>query len=392
MKRIVFLTNSYPPALGGVQLAVQKISDLFYRYCSDVFVVAPYLPGRDRPNVQRPRGHPNIARIVPRLPLPYRQGLSISQAMSGLAKFPFAFMVGVVRLIRSVRALEPDVIAVHVPLEIGFYALILRHFANSSILVHLHGGEISSYQDRTFLRQLPVRMLLDRSDRVVANSKQLLKKADLISRGVIEKGEVVGNGVDVSLMRLRAREQPPLIEDSYIFAYGRFVREKGFDVLIRSVEMIDNNLLPDKIIIAGQGPCQEDLEKLARRVSTSVEFLFWGRADRREVSILLKNCVLCTVPSREEAFGIVNLEALAMGAPLVATSAGGIPEYLEDGVHARLVDPGSSEALAKGISSLLRDEDFRNRIARTGSKYVENHWDWSRVGKRLRKAYLKSIP
>ena len=145
-----------------------------------------------------------------------------------------------------------------------------------------------------------------------------------------------------------------------LLALGRLHRNKAFDVLLRAVAALPGTYL----WLAGEGPERAALERLARElgVADRVRFLGW-RGDREA---LYAAADLCIVPSREEPFGNVILDAWAAGVPLIAARAVGPATFVRDGDNGVLVPIDDSAALAGAIARLLAESDLRRRLVEGG--------------------------
>src|SRR5262249_41213128 len=124
--------------------------------------------------------------------------------------------------------------------------------------------------------------------------------------------------------------------------------KKGFDVLLRAQANLVNRR---QMILIGDGPERESLEDLAERLGLN-EIRFTGQKDREAVLAEMAASELVVIPSRCEPFGMVALEAMALGKPVVASRVGGLPEILE-GADALLVDPDEPTILANAIDAAL---------------------------------------
>ncbi|HEX3653085.1 MAG TPA: glycosyltransferase [Rhizomicrobium sp.] len=151
-------------------------------------------------------------------------------------------------------------------------------------------------------------------------------------------------------------------------ALGRLHRNKAMDVLLRAAAQI-----PDLWVwIAGEGPDEAKLKKLARDlgIAERVKFLGW-RTDR---SALLKAADVCVFPSREEPFGNVVVEAWAYGSPLVAAASTGPAWLARDGEDAMLVPVDDPGALAQGVRDVLASKGLANRLVENGRKRIETEF------------------
>jgi glycogen synthase len=119
--------------------------------------------------------------------------------------------------------------------------------------------------------------------------------------------------------------------------------------------------------VAGDGPARAELEELSRDLGLTDRVRFLGWIGQEQRAALLRGSRVFVLPSLwDEPFGIVGVEALGAGLPVVATAAGGIPDWLDDGVTGILVPRGDRDTLARALDRLLQDEPLRRRYASAG--------------------------
>jgi glycosyltransferase involved in cell wall biosynthesis len=159
---------------------------------------------------------------------------------------------------------------------------------------------------------------------------------------------------------------------AYLFAIGRHVPQKGFDILIDAFALIADDYPELDLLIAGDGPERAQLERHA--AGQRVEFVGAVSSDR--AFGLYAGASGFVLPSRHEPQGIVVLEAMAAGAPVVATRVGGVPETVRDGLNGLLVDGVDPAALAAGLRRLLDDEaSAKARCAQAAVDVEAYRWD-----------------
>lgn len=141
-------------------------------------------------------------------------------------------------------------------------------------------------------------------------------------------------------------------DDLMIGAVGRLNPVKGQDHLIRAAPAILETVPQAKIIFAGSGPFLDDLQALARRLGVEKHIIFAG--DVADIHLFYHALDVLAHPSLSETFGLVVLEAMACGVPVVAAAGGALPELLAFGPNSIAVPPGDSAALASGIIQALR--------------------------------------
>jgi len=192
---------------------------------------------------------------------------------------------------------------------------------------------------------------------VVANSGAAAARVRGLPRAAA-KVAIVPNGVDLA----RFAPGPPdfalcgglgLAPEAPVVGYfGRLEHGKGVDVLIEAAARLHGLLPSTAFLLVGDGPLREAL--VARAASAGLPVCFAGHRD--DVPALLRLCAVAVLPSRQEAFGRVLVEAMASGVPVVASRVGGIPEVCVDGVTALLVPPDDADALAVAIALTLTDQ------------------------------------
>jgi glycosyltransferase involved in cell wall biosynthesis len=154
-----------------------------------------------------------------------------------------------------------------------------------------------------------------------------------------------------------------------VLASGRLNREKGFDRLIDAMEHVR---IPSHVVIAGAGHARAALERKVRGMGARHRVTFTGWMDASVLAAWRARAAVVAVPSMwPEPFGIVGLEAMAAGKPVVAFDVGGIGEWLVDGETGRLVPPGDARAMADAISGLLDDEASRERMGANARAHAE---------------------
>lgn len=175
-----------------------------------------------------------------------------------------------------------------------------------------------------------------------------------------------------------AGEETPLPRDGgplRILFVGRLAIEKGLDVLLDACALLDVDYELD---IVGDGPLGGDIRGRAGR-----RIRLLGAHPRHELAALYRTHHLFCLPARSETFGIVVLEALTCGLPVIATNVGGIREMLRDGENGLLVPAEDARTLAHSIATLARDEPLRMRLAGNARASVLPRFEWRAIGERM---------
>jgi rhamnosyl/mannosyltransferase len=155
-----------------------------------------------------------------------------------------------------------------------------------------------------------------------------------------------------------------------IFALGRHVTYKGFDILIQALARLDPDV---RLLLGGEGPLTPSLKRLAVHLGLSDRVCFLGRVPESELPAYYQACDVFCLPSvtRAEAFGIVQLEAMAAGRPVVSTRLGnGVNFVNRDGETGLTVPPGDIESLAHALRILLTQDALRHELGTRAQKRV----------------------
>lgn len=219
---------------------------------------------------------------------------------------------------------------------------------------------------------------------VVAVSQFLAEELQRIYGVPSSKLHVVRNGVNyhafdgfVDPAAVKARYGiAPL--DPTVFTAGRMAAQKGMDLLVEAVPMVLHTFPAAKFIISGEGPEKDFVVRRAHEVGAAHAIRFCGALPRSEYADVVRASDIVTVPSRNEPFGIVALEAWAAGKPVVATTAGGPREFVWHDVNGFLVD-ATAGGIAHGLGSLLADHDHCRALGRNGREAVEVEFNWDKI-------------
>jgi glycosyltransferase involved in cell wall biosynthesis len=207
--------------------------------------------------------------------------------------------------------------------------------------------------------------LMRRADAVIASSPQYAASSPVLRR-FAGRVRVLPFGIDASeFQRVDAGEVDAIRSkhgQRIVFAAGRLVYYKGFDVLIRAMRTVDARLL-----LAGDGPMRDELRALGSSLGLEDRVAMLGPVPDLRPFYHAADVFALPAVARSEAFGIVQMEAMACGVPVVNTSLDtGVPFVSPDGVTGLTVPPGDADALAAALSALLDDAALRRRMGDAG--------------------------
>lgn len=375
---VAIFASSFYPHLGGVEELVRQLAKA-YRKCGVNAIVLTNRWPRSLPEHEQYEGI-EIYRLAMRVP-------------EGSAKAHVSYRLTHRAVAAQIMAIlqrhRTKVIHVQCVSSNGHYALAASRQLGAPLIVTSQGERTmdagSVYDTSEFLNDT-LRLLLEQADFVTACSQNTL--ADLETyRGAKfgTRGAVVYNGIEADDFQ---NALPFSHSHPYVLGIGRFVPQKGFDVLLHALARAQIEKLD--LILAGDGPENERLQNLAQELNLQKRVVFFGRADRATTASLFKGCDFFVLPSRHEPFGIVNLEAMAAGKTVIATRVGGVPEIVTDGVDGLLVAPDDANELARALRLLAGDSALKNRLAAAGRRRV-NDFSWTRIAAQYLEIYQKAL-
>ncbi len=173
-------------------------------------------------------------------------------------------------------------------------------------------------------------------------------------------------------------------------AVGRLVPVKGYDVLIEAVQRIINHVPEFVCLIVGEGECKEALIQQIQKANLEKHVRLAGFQNRETVLSILKFSDIFVMPSRYEGTPIALLEAAALGCPILASSCGGIPELVTNDIHALLIHPDDSIALAEGLLRLSTDRKYAHTLGQNAQQKVQKDFNINAQVQNTWNAYQKA--
>ena len=316
---------------------------------------------------------------------------------------PFMFLSGIFHLFRLHRKHHFDVIHTFWLLPNGFIGAVVSKLCKAPLMVALRGSDIFISKQNPVFRAM-ARWTLKQATMVTSVTPTFLP--DLEDFGVPkEKRRLIPNGSHPSLFpapppsQLNALRQQLSIpeDDAIIFALGRIVLKKGFDILIQALPLVKEQYPNVTLIIGGDGTDLSRLKTVAKALNVSDSIRFTGTIDRSEVPAYFHLCDIFTLPAIFDPKGNVDgcpnviLEAMACGKPVVASGISGIPVVVKDAETGILVEEKNVTRLAAALVALLTDKPKREQFGRAGQQRILNELTWDKVIEQIKDVYQHSV-
>ena len=394
--RVLLLTREYPPHVyGGAGVVVDHLSRALagraaveVRCFGDAKRSEPGLrvsgyPTWDRLSGSRPEGSPGDG------PRP---------AETGEARYALALEALSTDLLMARDRVDADVVHSHT-WYVALAGLLVRALFDIPLVVTLHslepfrpwkveqlgrGHEVSSWAERA---------AVESADRVIAVSAQMREDALAHFSIDADRVRVIHNGVDAGAFR-RTERRDALdrhgIRAPYVLFVGRISEQKGIFHLLEAAASLPRNV---QLVLCASTP---DTPELGARLGAAVAQLprvRWLNAmlPREDVVQLYSHAALFVCPSVYEPFGLINLEAMACGTPVVASAVGGIREVVVHDETGWLVPPADPPALAAAMRAALAQPERAAAFGRAGRQRVESQFSWERIAERTLEVYREAI-
>jgi glycosyltransferase involved in cell wall biosynthesis/LmbE family N-acetylglucosaminyl deacetylase len=313
----------------------------------------------------------------------------------------FRFIAYAVQVAWNVRRFHPDVI--HVQNQFAFGRILRRLNPSTPIVLHMHGDWLSEL-DHDFVAPA-VRAV----DQVITCSDHLGTRADRVWSGPAWRRVTVPNGVDESWLEVERAESP----SPEILFVGRMSPEKGLHHLIEAFIDIAGRhtevrlkiigphaLLPrESIVDVAEDADIRALERFYRgpkywdQLEAMIPPALADRIDfihsmpQRQLVDHYRTAAMLVNPSLSESFGMSLVEAMSVGCPVIGTTAGGMPEVVDEGVTGLLVPPADTAALSAAIEALLADPALRRRMGEAGRVRVAGRFTWDSIAESVSTVY-----
>jgi glycosyltransferase involved in cell wall biosynthesis len=237
-------------------------------------------------------------------------------------------------------------------------------------------------------------MLAYEAWKVIVCSEYMGKEVSGVFNVPSDKISLIPNGVEYSSFSLEFNQEEfrrsyAKDDEKLIFYVGRHVYEKGIQVLVEAAPDIINSCPNAKFVIAGQGPMTEELKEKVKFFGLQEKFVFAGYIDEEEKTKLFKVSQMAVFPSLYEPFGIVALEAMAAGCPVVASDVGGLQEIILHEANGLKVIPGSRDSLKENVIRLLNDDEFGKKLSECSKQVVMEKYAWEKVAMATIELYEK---
>jgi len=388
--RILHLTTEFPPIIyGGLGTAVGGWVTGSARSGLDVAVLLVEGPLADDEGVAYGQPHPAsqaAGRVVERSGITFFQASSTNAIEAGL---------------EAVRRWQPDIIHLHTAM-IWHVAEAIRAHTGKPLVYHVHSVDRAEYElghepNQWLAQATEQSAAIVSSDRLIALSDS---ESELLRYYYPEERDrirIVGNGIDDTNAARQAATKSRATASPLVLYSGRLVERKGIHELLAAIPDVLAAEPRARFVLAG-GPPSLSSEEVARQwLPPELEphrsqIHFTGWLSPSQVEQWYAAADILVVPSRYEPFGMVVLEGMLHGLPIVAADVGGPAEILDHTRTGVLFPPRDAHAHARTLARLVKSARLRERIGAAAAREVRDRWMWPQRVERMRAVYNELCP
>ena len=314
---------------------------------------------------------------------PWLQLLAIPYIISGFFK-----------CIKICRKFKPDIIHAHWPFPHAYIALGAAKLFRIPLVLNFHGAELLLIRKKKWVKPL-LKFAIGQAQAVFANSSFTASKIKAL-RNVDVEWSPYGTTLEFGNRKSEFGMEPHPINGKFkILFVGRHIERKGICYLIEAAKYLPRDQF--EIRIVGVGDLTEELKKLASESATpnSAEIIFTGKLAPEALANEYRTANVFTLPAivdskgDTEGLGVVLIEAMEIGLPIVASNVGGIPDVVVDGVSGILVPEKDPEALASAYKRLAAEPELVKQLLAGSRKRIAECFTWDSIIERQIAVYNK---
>lgn len=370
--KILEVNKLYYPWVGGVEKVVQQIAE--------------GLNGENDFETEvlccQPKGQRKVERV---------RGVRVWRASSLGIFWGMPLSFDFFRLFRTLSK-KADIIDFHHPFPLGDLALFLFR-PKAKLIVHYHSDIVRQKIFSSLFKPL-LSNTLEKAQKILVSNPNLVKNSPYL-RKFKEKCEVVSYGVDLKKFRCNevgSHKRVGEIRKKYsqfVLFVGRLSYYKGLEYLIEAMKAVGGNL-----VIVGKGPLESKLKHKTQKLGIEDKTSFLPYLEQRELINFYQACSLFVLPSifKSEAFGIVLIEAMACGKPIISTELGTGTSWINvNGETGLVVLPRDSRSLAEGIKKILENKNLAKFFGKNALKRAEEQFSLQGMLERVQAIYQETL-
>ncbi|WP_424355165.1 glycosyltransferase family 4 protein [Methanobacterium sp. MBAC-LM] len=388
--KIGVITSAYPEFEDDPHgIFVHRLMREISKYGHEVHILAPYTGAKTKytlEGVQVERFHYFYPKRFQKLC--GRSGM-IDNVKEGLLVKLQVLTFLFFNIIHSLRKFKDrDIVHVQWPIPNGLGALFLKKIHGIHYINTIHGEEV--YLSKRYHTLFALNWFVNNSVKTITNSSAT--RDSCLESGIEkEKLDIIPFGVDIDFYKpLKIPKDKKMF---HILAVGYLIERKGFEYLIKAVKEVLTQHENVRLTIVGSGPLEEKLKNIIKELKLESNAKIMKNVSDDELLQLYNSSDLFVLPSivdsqgNTEGLGVVLLEAMACGLPVIGSDTGGIPDIIQNDETGLLVPEKNILGLSNAILSLIEDEELKDKLAVNGYNKVREKFNWEKIAEDYIKIY-----
>src|SRR3989338_5668840 len=299
---------------------------------------------------------------------------------------PFMVAAEFFAALRIVIKEKIDIVHAHWIVPQGFVAAIIKKITGVRYIATAHAGDV--FPLKSGFMKSAARFVLRNSSYCTANSAYT--KKNLINIGGTDRIKIIPMGVDLkrfSSSKSSSSLKKKIDAKQIILSVGRLAEKKGIIYLITAMPMILKKFPKAKLVIAGDGSERQSLERKVKEMGVDNNVIFAGNVKNSELPEYYSSSDVFVGPSiitkkgDTEGLGVVFLESIAAGTPVIGSNVGGIPDIIIHGKTGLLVEQKSPQEIADSVIKILSNKNLAKNLIKNAKKHISKKYSWDTIEK-----------
>ncbi len=319
----------------------------------------------------------------------------LSNTAIGKIQLPLLMCCELIATLLICRKEQVSIIHTHWILPHGIIGVLVGTLLSIPHICSIHGTDVTVTHSYPILSAV-IRNIACRCDHITVNSRYTREVLMSCSKDLIPP-MIIPMGVDNTMTETLCWDIARQKEEKHLILYvGRLIKWKGVHILIQAMKLVTTHIPDASLVIVGYGGCMGRLQDMVNELHLSSMIIFTGRVSNKELSTWYQKASVFVLPSisvegQTEGLGVVLLEAMAAGVPVIGSNIGGIPDIIEDGINGLLVPPEDPKALAEAIIRILSNPDLMEEFQKTGLDIVRERFSWDVIAEEFIENYREII-
>ncbi|MAG16007.1 hypothetical protein CMO88_03020 [Candidatus Woesearchaeota archaeon] len=307
---------------------------------------------------------------------------------------PLLVISEIIYAFKIAKKAKVDAIHAHWIVPQGFVAAVVKKLTGIPYVVTAHAGDVFPLKNKVL--KWFGKLALKNAAYCTVNSNATKQAVVDVANVPID---IIPMGVDISAFspskKDNALRKKYKVEGLLILTVGRMAEKKGFTYLISAMPKILKKLPQSKLVIIGDGPKKESLIAQVKELKLENKVIFTGKVTHKELEKWYPTADVFALPSivtkggDTEGLGVVLLEAIASGTPVIGSDVGGIPDIIKHNKTGILVPQKDPDKLAGAIVRILGDKKFSKKLAKDATSFVKERFAWSIIAEKFSELFRK---